>query len=102
VLVRGLTLMLKAFRCSHLTFELGADLVEEIIESFTTVARGNRAHSTMARVHRHDDVERQTSRKCNVARKRWLTRERRHERACNRTQVGTEPGNEKASWPKYF
>jgi hypothetical protein len=49
-----LNLMLKAFRGTHLAFELGSDLAEELIEPVTPVTRGNRPYPTMASVQRHN------------------------------------------------
>jgi hypothetical protein len=53
-----LTLMLKAFRGTHLAFELGSDLAEELIEPVTPVTRGDRPYPTMASVQRHNSFGR--------------------------------------------
>lgn len=77
---RRLTLMLKALRLAQVSFELGSDLVEELVEA-GRVAGGDGAHAAM-RVHghgwwslrgsRHDDGRKQQPERTQ-SRRRALT-----------------------------
>jgi hypothetical protein len=52
--------MLIGLGLADVGFELGADLIEELVQtaSDTTVGRGDIPHAPMARVHRHDASDR--------------------------------------------
>lgn len=51
--MRQLTLMLVGFAGAQLALELGADLVEELIETSSAIARGHTPHASMSGIHGH-------------------------------------------------
>ena len=48
-----LTLMLIGLASAQLALELGADLVEELIETSSAIARGHTPHASMGGIHGH-------------------------------------------------
>jgi len=70
-----LTLMLVVLGSAHLRVELGADLVEQVVDAIGAIVWGHGAHAAMGGIHGHGDGDGYSDRKAERQRRGRLVLE---------------------------